>query len=102
LLIWGVYPLASLKGAGYSRFDHVGCKHGRFTGVFMSQPAHPLSRRRLFAGAATVGAAAAAATLLPAVRQTAEAPPALKEPPARGGGYQLSEHIRQYYKTTLV
>jgi hypothetical protein len=49
-----------------------------------------------------VGTAAAAATLLPAVRQTAEAPTALKEPPARGGGYQLSEHIRQYYKTTLV
>jgi hypothetical protein len=91
-----------LKGAGYIRPVHVGCKHGRITGVFMSQTASPLSRRRLFAGAATVGTAAAAATLLPAVRQTAEAPPALKEPPTRGGGYQLSEHIRQYYKTTLV
>ena len=68
----------------------------------MSQSARPLSRRRLFAGAATVGTAAAAATLLPAVRHTAEAPPVPKEPPARGGGYQLSEHVRQYYKTTLI
>lgn len=68
----------------------------------MSQPANPLSRRRLFAGAATVGTAAAAATLLPAVRHGAEAPTVKKDPPARGGGYELSAHVRQYYKTTLV
>ncbi|MFY8102660.1 MAG: formate dehydrogenase [Ramlibacter sp.] len=68
----------------------------------MSQSARPLSRRRLFAGAATVGTAAAAATLLPAVSQNVQAPPVKIDPPARGGGYQLSEHVRQYYKTTLV
>lgn len=68
----------------------------------MSQPpSRPLSRRKLFAGAGTVGAAAAAATLLPGVRQD---PPdaAPKAPPARGGGYHMSEHIRRYFKTTLV
>ena len=68
----------------------------------MSQSSSPLSRRRLFAGAATVGTVAAAATLVPAVRQHAEAPPVKKDPPTRGGGYELSEHVRQYYKTTLI
>lgn len=68
----------------------------------MSEPKSKLSRRRLFVGAGTVGAAAAAASLVPgAVRETVEtAQP--KEPPKRGGGYQLTEHVKQYYKTTLV
>lgn len=68
----------------------------------MSQPDRQLSRRTLFAGAATAGAAAAAVTLLPAVREEAPAPVARKEPPARGGGYHLSEHVRRYFKTTLI
>lgn len=70
----------------------------------MSQPKSKLSRRTLFAGAATVGAAAAAVTLLPSVQTdlAAQAAPALKPPPERGGGYQLSEHVKQYYKTTLI
>lgn len=68
----------------------------------MSQPNRPLSRRTLFAGAGTVGAAAAAVTLLPAVR-TVEPTPAVKpEAPVRGGGYHMSEHIRKYFKTTLI
>ena len=68
----------------------------------MSQPKSKLTRRTLFAGAGTVGAVAAAATLLPgAVQQTAATSEA-KEPPARGGGYQLTEHVKRYYKTTLV
>ena len=69
----------------------------------MSQPKSKLSRRSLFAGAGTVGAVAAAATLLPGVVQdTAQSPDAKKEPPAKGGGYQLTEHVKQYYKTTLI
>ncbi len=68
----------------------------------MSQPEKKLARRALFAGAATVGALGAVAALLPgATRETAPAP-TLKEPPERGGGYQLTDHVKQYYKTTLV
>ena len=70
----------------------------------MSTPKSKLSRRTLFAGAATVGAAAAAVTLIPSVVTEAPAPTAegLKPPPARGGGYQLTERVKQYYKSTLV
>ena len=70
----------------------------------MSQPKSKLSRRTLFAGAATVGAAAAAVTLMPATIPDLAATPAqaLKPPPDKGGGYQLSEHVKQYYKTTLI
>ena len=68
----------------------------------MSQPKSKLSRRTLFAGAATVGAAAAAVSLIPSAAPDLAAQPALKPPPARGGGYQLTEHVKQYYKTTLV
>ena len=68
----------------------------------MSQPKSTLSRRTLFAGAGTAGAVAAAATLLPGVVQDTAALPQAKQPPARGGGYQLTEHVKRYYKTTLV
>ena len=70
----------------------------------MSQPKSKLSRRTLFAGAATVGAAAAAVTLIPSVMPDLVAQPAsaLKPLPERGGGYHLSEHVKQYYKTTLI
>ena len=65
----------------------------------MSQPKSKLSRRTLFAGAGTAGVVAAAATLLPQVVQDTEASAKPQEPPARGGGYQLSDHVKQYYKT---
>ncbi len=70
----------------------------------MSQPKSKLSRRTLFAGAATVGAAAAAVSLMPSAvpELAAQSAQALKPPPERGGGYQLSEHVKQYYKTTLI
>ncbi len=68
----------------------------------MSQPKSKLSRRTLFAGAGTVGAVAAVASLMPGtVQQTEPAAQAL-EPPERGGGYQLTEHVKRYYKSTLV
>ncbi len=71
----------------------------------MSQPKSKLSRRTLFAGVATVGAAAAAVSLLPSALPGPAAQPAdalLNPPPERGGGYQLTERVKQYYKSTLV
>lgn len=61
-----------------------------------------LSRRTLFAGASTVGALAAAAVLVPRVK-TEEMAAAVPRPnPEKGGGYSLSSHVKQYYKTTLI
>jgi hypothetical protein len=68
----------------------------------MSQPPSKLSRRTLFAGAGTAGAVAAVATLLPGVVQDSDSAPQMKQPPAKGGGYQLTEHVKRYYKSTLV
>lgn len=70
----------------------------------MNQPHSKLSRRTLFAGAATVGAAAAAVTLIPGAvpADAAASAPALKPAPERGGGYQLTERVKQYYKSTLI
>lgn len=62
------------------------------------------SRRKFFAGAATVGAAAAAVVALPGVAPSLDA--AVAEPtrvaPEKGGGYHLSAHVKQYYKTTQL
>lgn len=68
----------------------------------MSSKTSALSRRSLFSGAATVGVVAAATAVLPGVVKQA-APVATSLPkPTRGGGYTLSEHVQQYYKTTRV
>lgn len=59
------------------------------------------SRRSFFAGAAGLGAAAAAVAVLPKVESIDAAPqPSLKPAPENGGGYQLSEHVKHYYRTT--
>ena len=68
----------------------------------MSQSPGKLSRRTLFAGASTVGAAAAVAALMPAAKPAAHAAQEPKTAPVRGGGYSLTDHVKQYYKTTLV
>jgi len=69
----------------------------------MSESKRKLSRRHLFAAAGTVGAVAAAASLVPgAVQEKIAQPPQPNEPPERGGGYRLSEHVKRYYQTTLV
>ena len=68
----------------------------------MSEQKRKLSRRHLFAAAGTVGAVAAAASLVPGAVQETVAEPKAKEPPERGGGYHLSEHVKRYYQTTLV
>ena len=65
-------------------------------------PSTKLDRRRVFAGAGVAGAAAAAAALLPRVA----APPAVADAVAKAtepaGGYQLSEHVLSYYRTTRI
>lgn len=69
----------------------------------MSQSTTRLSRRTLFAGAGAVGALTTAASLMPAIQQ--QAVPVNLQPkvmPDKGGGYSLSAHVKQYYKTTLV
>lgn len=67
----------------------------------MSAQNPKLSRRTLFVGAGAVGAVAAATSMLPSVQNIA--PQILqKAKPERGGGYELSEHVKRYYKTTLV
>jgi hypothetical protein len=68
----------------------------------MKDDTSQVSRRRLFAGAGTVGALAAAATVLPSLEVSPQATEAAKKAPANGGGYTLSEHVKRYYKTTLV
>lgn len=67
----------------------------------MNQLREKLSRRTLFAGAATTGALAAVATVLPGAQDAQPiAAAAPKAPPEKGGGYALSEHVKRYYQTT--
>lgn len=61
-----------------------------------------LSRRRVFAGAGTAGALAAAAVALPLGRPAEPVTAALKAAPEKGGGYQVTQHVLDYYKTTRV
>ena len=69
----------------------------------MTQSTTKLSRRTLFAGVGTLGAIATAASLMPSVQDLAlPAKQQLKPAPEKGGGYSLSAHVKQYYKTTLV
>jgi cobalamin biosynthesis protein CbiD len=68
----------------------------------MSESQAKHSRRGFMWGAAAASAAAAAVATLPKSptpeTTVTETPPA----PAKGGGYRLSEHVKQYYRTTLV
>lgn len=68
----------------------------------MSQPNRKISRRTMFAGAGTIGAIAAAATIAPRVLQEPDAEPEPKKAPEKGGGYQLTEHVKRYYKSTRL
>ena len=61
------------------------------------------SRRGFMLGAAVTGAAATAVVALPKLQSDTPAPVSETPPaPERGGGYHLSEHVKRYYKTTLV
>jgi hypothetical protein len=69
----------------------------------MSESQTRPSRRSFMVGAAAASAATAAVITLPT--QPADPAPvtgAEAAKPERGGGYRLSEHVKQYYKTTLV
>ncbi len=69
----------------------------------MSQSPTRLSRRTMFAGAGAAGAVAAVAAMLPSRAPQADAAAEPPRPaPKRGGGYTLSDHVKQYYKTTRV
>lgn len=61
------------------------------------------SRRNFFVGAATTGAAAAAVVALPHVAPSESVVSDVPRPvPEKGGGYHLSAHVKQYYKTTQL
>ena len=68
----------------------------------MSKSQATPSRRGFVLGAATAGAITAAAVVMKtapdAATPVAETPPK----PERGGGYRLSAHVQQYYKTTRL
>lgn len=68
----------------------------------MSSSLSSLSRRKLFAGAGSAGALAAAVSLMPAVKSIAPMPTQSLPKPVRGGGYALTDHVKQYYKTAHV
>ena len=61
-----------------------------------------LSRRRLFAGAGAAGALAAAAAAVPLVRPTEPVLAATTPAPEQGRGYQVTQHVLDYYQTTRV
>ncbi len=68
----------------------------------MSSSSKPeLNRRTLFAGAGAVGALAAVAAIAPAVQKTTEADVKTAKTEATGG-YQLTDHVKQYYATARV
>jgi hypothetical protein len=61
------------------------------------------SRRGFMLGAAVAGAATAAVVTLPKVQPDAvPLTDAAAPPPENGGGYHVSEHVKRYYKSTLV
>ncbi len=70
----------------------------------MSKPDSPVAanRRRLFAGAATAGAAATAVALLPKTPAAPVAAAPQAAAPEGGGGYQVTEHVLRYYRSTRV
>ena len=61
-----------------------------------------ISRRTVFAGAGAVGAlgALAVATQLPGA--VPDAKPSAAAKPLQTGGYQLTDHVKQYYATARV
>ena len=62
-----------------------------------------LSRRRLFAGAGTAGALAAVAVALPALKPAQDAVATSPQAaPDKGGGYRVTQHVLDYYRTTRV
>lgn len=68
----------------------------------MNDPQSKLSRRRVFAGAGTLGALAAAATVLPVAKEAAPAAGEAKSEAEQPAGYRLTAHVQRYYQTTKI
>ena len=66
----------------------------------MAQPSIRLSRRKFLAAASAGGVATAAAIV--AVTPSKPQPAAASGDKRAGKGYQVSEHINNYYRTTKV
>ena len=60
------------------------------------------SRSGFFFGAVATGAAAAAIVALPGAPALVAQPQQPKPAPEKGGGYSLTDHVKQYYKTTRI
>lgn len=58
-----------------------------------------LSRRKVFAGVGTAGALAAVAAAVPLVKPVPEVVAADAQTRKQGDGYQLTDHVKQYYQT---
>ncbi len=68
----------------------------------MNKEVNKSSRRGMLFGAAAAGTAAAAIVALPKIAPQEAAVETLKPAPEKGGGYQLTTHVKQYYSTTLI
>ena len=68
----------------------------------MKQAPERPSRRGFFMGASVVTAAAAVATVSQKLTPAVAAAPADQPTPERGGGYNVSEHVKRYYRTARV
>jgi hypothetical protein len=68
----------------------------------MQNPLSKPSRRGFFAGAAAAGAVVAVAAKLAPTAPSGQAVDLPRPAPEKGGGYSVSEHVKRYYKTTLV
>jgi cobalamin biosynthesis protein CbiD len=60
------------------------------------------SRRGMLFGTAAAGAVVASVAALPRISQPVQAVAEPKPLPEKGGGYSVSEHVKHYYRTTLV
>lgn len=58
-----------------------------------------LSRRKVFAGIGTAGALAAVAAAVPLVKPGPPVVAADKHLSRQGDGYQVTDHVKQYYQT---
>ena len=70
----------------------------------MDKSGNTASRRGLLAVLGLTGAAAVTLTALPRQAGDTEASTSVetRPKPEKGGGYALTEHVKRYYKTTLV
>ncbi len=58
-----------------------------------------MSRRKVFAGVGTAGALAAVAAAVPMLKAEPEVLAAKPAASKEGDGYQVTEHVQQYYQT---